>query len=256
MTRQLKQFDRHIESVLASLELMDCFLQEPRLMIKTIIDKTGMTRNRVSRILGTLIHKGYVMEGVDPGTYTPGPKLMALGKVFENNQNLVVLVRPILRALALKTGESVTFYIREGYERVVVVREEGTDAIRFSVQVGQRMDLHAGAAGKVLLAHITGTEQHIILTSRQLAKITDQTITNPNALVKELDEIRTRGYAISRGERNPDAYAIAAPVFEQKKQILGAVSIAGPISRLTLENEKLYLAELINATRSLSEQLG
>ena len=256
MTKQLKQFDRHIESVLASLELMDCFLQEPKLMIKTIIDRTGMTRNRVSRILGTLIHKGYVMEGVDSGTYTPGPKLMALGKVFENNQNLVVLVRPVLRALALKTGESVTFYIREGYERVVVAREEGTDAIRFSVQVGQRMDLHAGAAGKVLLAHVTGTEQQIILTSRQLAKITEQTTTNPNALVKELDEIRTCGYAVSRGERNPDAYAIAAPVFEQKGQIVGAVSIAGPISRLTPENEKHYRSELLRATQALSGQFA
>lgn len=255
MTIQVKQFDRHIESVLASLEVLDCFLENPKLTIKEIVDLTGMTRNRVSRNLGTLIHKGYVMESMENGSYTPGPKLMALGNVFELNQNLVVLVRSTLRELALQTGESATFYVREGQERVVLAREEGTNAIRFAVAVGQRMDLHAGAAGKVLLAYTPDAERNIILTSRQLTEITSQTITNPTILLKELEKIRARGYGISKGERNPDAFSMAAPVFERKKQLIGAVAIAGPISRLSVEGtEKKYLGELLNSANILSRK--
>jgi DNA-binding IclR family transcriptional regulator len=135
---------------------------------------------------------------------------------LQNNQNLVVLARPVLRELVLTTGESATFYIREGQERVVLAREEGTDAIRFSVQVGQRMDLHAGAAGKVLLAYLSETERNIILTSKPLPKRTSATITNPNALIAELNKVKQNGYAISKGERNPDSFSLAAPVFEKK----------------------------------------
>jgi len=254
MNKQVKQLERHIEAVLASLDLMDCFLESPKLTTKAIIDLTGMTRNRVSRILGTLIHKGYVIECPEPNTFTPGPKLMALGKVFENNQNLIALIRPVLRELALETGESATFYIRQGQERVVLAREEGTNAIRFSVQVGQRMDLYAGAAGKVLLAYLNQAERDILLAQIQLTKLTSSTISNSKNLSAELKEVRQKGYAISKGERNPDAFAIAAPVFEAKDQILGAVSIAGPISRCTSETEDIYLEGLLKSATKLSKQ--
>jgi DNA-binding IclR family transcriptional regulator len=256
MSISVKQIDRHVESVLAALEIMDCFLENPKLNIKQIGDTTNMTRNRITRLLGTLMHKGYVMEGIETSTYTPGPKLMALGNIFEENQNLVVLARPILRELALKTGESASFYVREGQERVVLAREEGTQAIRFSVSVGQRMDLHAGAAGKVLLAYAPEAERNIILTKGPLARLTPQTIINPNRLLKELEQIRKSGFAISKGERNPDAFALAAPVFERKNQLIGSIAIAGPISRLTSESEQSYLSDLKKAAHQLSERFG
>lgn len=255
MTVMTKQFDRHIESVLAALEVMDSFLEESKLSIKDLVELTGMTRNRISRILGTLIHKGYVMEAAEKGMYTPGPKLLALGNVFETNQSLVVLVRSVLRQLALKTGESATFYVREGMDRVVLAREEGTNAIRFAVSVGQRLDLHAGAAGKVLLAFAPEKEKNIILSRLTLEEITPHTLTDPGRLRDELAAIRATGYSISRGERDPDAFALAAPVFERNDKLIGALSIAGPLSRLNTEGtEKGYVNELLLSAASLSRK--
>lgn len=256
MTEPVKQLDRHVESVLAALDVLDCFLENPKLGIKQIVETTQMTRNRVTRIIGTLMHKGYLMEGIEEGTFTPGPKLRSLGTVFDDNQNLVVLTRSALRQLALKTGESATFYVREGQERVVLAREEGTNAIRFAVSVGQRMELHAGSAGKVLLAYAPATERNIILTSRQLKPVTEKTITNPNQLLAELEQVRETGYSISKGERNQDAFSMAAPVFERKGHIIGALAIAGPVSRLTAKTQDVYLADLLQAARLLSERFG
>lgn len=256
MANTVKQLDRHVESVLAALNVMDCFLENPKLSIIQILGITQMTRNRVTRILGTLMHRGYVMEGIESGTFTPGPKLMALGNIFEDNQNLVALARPVLRQLALRTGESATFYVREGNERVVLAREEGTQAIRFNVAVGQRMDLHAGGAGKVLLAYAPEAEINIILTSGPLKRLTPQTITNPNRLLDALKRIRELGWSVSKGERNPDAFSLAAPVFERKNQLIGALTIAGPISRLTPESERRYLSDLLKAAHLLSDRFG
>lgn len=257
MTRQVKQLDRHIESVLASLNVLDCFLITPKLSIKELVDTTGMTRNRVCRIIGTLLHKKYLIEAEQQGLYTTGPKLRALGRVSGRPENLALLVRPTLRQLALGTGESATFYVREGSERVVLAREEGTNAIRFAVAVGQRMELHAGAAGKVLLAHAPTKEQKILINATDLTSFTDHTVTSASQLKKELQQIATRGYSISKGERNPDAFAIAAPVFEHHHSLLGALSIAGPISRLDQPGkEEEYLHELLGAAGYLCASFG
>jgi len=254
--KSVKQFDRHVESVLAALEIMDCFLHHPKLNFKQIGDLTNMTRNRITRLIGTLMHMGYVMEGVESSTFTPGPKLKALGNIFETNQNMVLLTHSILKELALKTGESATFYIRESRERVVLAREEGTQAIRFSVSVGQRMDLHAGAAGKVLLAYAPEIERDIILKKGSLPRFSPQTITNPTRLLKELAQIKSVGFAISRGERNPDAFAMAVPVFERKNHMVGAIAIAGPITRFTPEAEKKFLADLKQSAALLCHRFG
>ena len=152
---------------------------------------------------------------------------MALGKVFENNQNLIPLIRPVLRELALKTGESATFYIRQGQERVVLAREEGTNAIRFTVQVGQRMDLYAGAAGKVLLAYLNDAERDILLARIQLTKLTTSTISNVKALVAELKEVRQKGYAISKGRGTQMPLPLRCPFLKPKTTFLGRFPLPG-----------------------------
>lgn len=256
MPHKVKQFDRHIESVIAATELLNCFLHTPRMSLKELVEQSNMTRNRVSRLVGTLLYAGYVMESEEKGTFTTGPKLMALGNVFTANQSLLAVARETLKSLTLTTGESATFYVREGRERVVMAREEGTSPIRYTVGVGQRMDLHAGAAGKVLLSYLPEKEREVILYGNPLVEHTHATITHPDLLIADLGQIRNQGYGISRGERDPDAFSLAAPVFERGSQLLGAIAIAGPISRLTPEREQPYIHALLAAASSFSAKFS
>ena len=256
MTRPTKQSERHVEAVLAALHVMDCFLKFPSLGIKQIMDETGYTRNRVMRLTGTLLHNGYLVFDEATGGYTPGSKILALSKVFERNQGIVILVRPVLREIALHTGESVSFYIREGFDRVVLAREEGTQAIRYTVTEGQRMDLHAGAGGKILLAFASKGILESFLSKSAIDKLTLQTITNKRKLKTELKKIRKQGSATSKGERVSDAYAIAAPVFDVDGGLAGALGIAGPVSRFTSDIRKSYQRMIVDHADRLSEQLG
>ena len=251
-----KQSERHVEAVLAALDVMDCFLMAPVLTIKQLIDMTGYTRNRVMRLTGTLMHKGYLVQLSDTGSFTPGPKVMTLGKVFERNDNLVRLARPILRELALRTGESISLYVRDGLERVVLAREEGTQYIRYSVSEGQRMDLHAGAGGKVLLAYAPPEVLNALKEDERLAQHTSKTIIDFETLTAELNKIRRRGHAVSMGERVQDACAIAAPVFEESHQLICALAIVGPVSRFTAQNRKAYTDQILAAAGRLSNALG
>jgi DNA-binding IclR family transcriptional regulator len=252
----MKQADRHVESVLATLDILDCFLKDSSLTVKQLIDATGLTRNRVMRLTGTLVHKGYLSTDADTGAFHAGPRVFALSRVFERNRGIASLVRPILRGLALKTGESVSLYVRQGLERVVAAREEGTQAVRYTVTEGQHMDLHAGAGGKVLLAYSPEEVLEAALKHPHLPHRTPHTITNREKLLKELKRVRQQGYAVSIGERNPDACAIAVPLFDAASNLVGALGIAGPISRFTPPTRNAFAQLMLAAGLKISRQLG
>ncbi len=256
MKTPTRQADRHVEAVLAALNVLECFLVKPSLTTLEIMQATGFTRNRVVRLTGTLTHRGYLMDDSENRIFSIGPKIFVLGKVFESNRLILSLVRPVLRDIALKTGESASFYVREGFERVVLAREEGTQAIRHAIEEGQRMDLHAGAAGKLILAYSNEEMVETVMAETGLPKRTVATITDKHALLRELENIRAQGYAVSVGERAADVCALAAPVFEQGHELVGALCISGPISRFTLPVRKSYTKLLGEAAIRISRQLG
>jgi IclR family transcriptional regulator, KDG regulon repressor len=256
MKKPTRQTDRHIESVLAALDVLECFLAKPGLTTMELLQATGFTRNRVMRLTGTLTHRGCLVADPETGVFSIGPKIFALGKVFERNRLILSLVRPVLRDIALKTGESASLYVREGLERVVLAREEGTHAIRHAISEGQRMDLHAGAAGKVILAYSPEEMVDIVLAKTGLPKRTAATIINKNRFLKELENVRGQEYAVSIGERAADVCALAAPVFEHGHELVGALCISGPINRFSPQIRKSYAELLLAAGRKLSRQLG
>lgn len=256
MKKPTRQSDRHVEAVLAALDVLECFLGKPCLTTLEIMQGTGFTRNRVTRLTGTLTHRGYLMPDPQTGVFSTGPKIFALGKVFERNRLTLSLVRPVLRDIALKTGESASLYVREGFERVVLAREDGTHAIRHAISEGQRMDLHAGAAGKVILAYSPEEMVDTVLARAGLPKRTAATITDKDRLLRELENVRGRGYAVSIGERAADVCALAAPVFDHGHELVGALSISGPVSRFTPQIRKSHAKLLLAAGLKLSRQLG
>lgn len=256
MKQRTKEAERHIDAVLRALDVLDCFLYQPRLSIKELIDQTGLTRSRVMRIMGTLEYRGYLIQDPVSRSYLLGNRAAGLGKSFERVNNAEVLVRPVLKYLVEETGESATFYVADGVERVALVREEGTHAIRLSIFEGQRTPIHAGASGKVLLAFGDPDRLRTIISKNLLKPITSQTITNPDKLEAEINEVRTRGYAISRGENIRDSHAIAAPVFNYEKKLVGAIGIAGPANRLVDSQIKVRIKMVIEASRMLSQRYG
>ncbi|KIX13079.1 IclR family transcriptional regulator [Dethiosulfatarculus sandiegensis] len=256
MTPNTKQAERHVEAVLAAIEMLDCFQNQPHLTTKELMDLTGFTRNRVTRLAGTLEHKNYLISDPSNGSYSLGPRVMILGKVYERSQSLLTLARPILKELVAQTGECASLYVREGLERVVMAREEGTRLLRFSVTEGQRMEIHAGAGGKVLLAFAPKNVQERLFKQTELKKLTKSTISDPQKLKKELEQIREAKIAVSLAERSNEAGAIAGPVFDQNHRLVGALALAGPAARIANLIETNGKQIITKAAQKLSAQLG
>ncbi len=256
MKQPTKQASRHVQALLAALDILDCFQEQPYLTIGELVERTGHTRNRVMRLAGTLEYRNYLTYAPHQGGYFLGPKVMFLGKMFERSHNLLTLSRPILQRLVQQTGESASLYIREGLERVVLAREEGTQPLRFSVTEGQRMELYAGAGGKVLLAHAPEEVLQELLQHGNLPRLTENTLADAKLLRQELERIRRQGFAVSLAERAPDTGAISAPVFDDEGQVIAAIAIAGPSSRIANLMKEHGEGIVIEAAQDLSRLLG
>jgi len=245
-----------VKAVVAALDLLDCFIHESPLSLKQMTDLTGMTRNRTMRLAGTLISRGYLVHEPEDGRFRLGPRVMALGQAFTRSFDLASLIRPVLRRLADQTGEVALVAIRDGLERVILVKEEGTREVRYNVPVGQRSPLHLGASSKVLLAFGPASLQEEVLTSGSFPGPTAQSITDPALLAVELETIKAQGYAESEGERISEAASVAAPIFDSRGRVVAALILAGPVTRMDRDQRRVHAGELMRAAEELSSKLG
>jgi len=251
-----KEMTRHVEVVLKALDILDCFQSQPVLTLKEIVDITHMTRSRAMRLIGTLESRGYLTYESDRRCFHPGPRLFTLGKIFETHNTLIPVARPVLRDLVRETGELASLYVIDGTERLALAREKGTHEISYSVSEGQRMELYAGAAGKVLLAYAPEEFTKNTITAESLKKLTPNTISSLAQLSRQLEVIRRNGYAISEGERALDVWSVAAPVFDYRGMISCAIGITGPIYRIPKAVQKNFIDTVVGKARELTRHLG
>ncbi len=247
---------RHVEVVLKALDILDCFQSQPALTIKEVVDITHMTRSRAMRLMGTMESRGYLIYNSERRHFHLGPRLLTLGKVFETQHTLITLSRPILRDLVRETGELASLYVIDGTERVALAREKGTHEISYTVSEGQRMELYAGAAGKVLLAYAPQEITKKVLSAKSLKKLTPNTISSTTQLSQQLKEIRSKGYSVSEGERALDVWSAAAPVFDHRGMICCAIGITGPIYRIPQSAQSNFIDTVIDKSRELTRHLG
>jgi len=245
-----------VDSLATALRILDYFtIREPELSLRELSEKSGLYKSRIHRLCGTLVALGFLTR-MPSSSYRLGPKLMTLGKIYENTNTLVTISRSIMKRLAEVTGESVALFSLDGETSFCLVRELGSSRLVFSIQEGDHMDLHASAAGRILLAYGPKELYEQILGQPKLERFTSETITDPKKIKEELSNIRGCGYAINRGERELEIAAIAAPIFNYESNVESALAIVGPVQRFSVDNEGEILKNLLDATRKISELLG
>ena len=247
-----------VDSLATALGLLDHFtLKEPELSLSQLSEKSGLYKSRIHRLCGTLVHSGFLVR-MPWASYRLGPKLMVLGKIYENTNTLVASARPIMRELAEITGESVALFILEGESSVCMAREFGSSRLVFSINEGDRMQLHASAAGRVLLTYASEELREKVLggDNTWLERFTPHTMVSPEKIKSELSLIRERGYAINRGERELEIAALSAPIFNHNQEVKSALAVVGPEQRFSDKRIEEMVKHLFEATRRISVLLG
>lgn len=190
----------------------------------------GMPKSSAHRLLGELAALGIVRR-TEGGLYSLGPRLLYWGEAAAETFDLRTLAESAMRRLRDEVGESVHLYIRDDDARICIAAVEGHHELRPFIQLGRRLPLHAGAAGKLLLAFAAPA-----VVQRVMQQAAADAQRYPDApgerLASELDRIRADHYAASVGERESGVSAIATSVSDSRGRVVAAVSLSAPSARV------------------------
>ncbi|MBP1714960.1 MAG: hypothetical protein H6Q42_3163 [Deltaproteobacteria bacterium] len=246
-----------IKSIQSGAEILNYFTQEaPELGVTEAAKRIGLSKSAVSRILATLSQARLVSKNPVNQKYRLGPKVLELADIFLMGMGWRAIAIPHLKELRNKTDETVMIFILDGDHRVCLEIFESPHELRPVLNIGGRYPLHAGSAGKILLASLSEEERRKILTQAGMARITPNTITDLKEMEKQLTQIRKQGYAISRQERTNFMSSISAPIKDYSGKVIAAVCIDGPTFRFTNQNLKKFKELLLATTTKISREIG
>lgn len=220
-----------VTAVVRALSLMEAFaVGESSLTLAELSRRARMHKTTALRLARTLAQSQYMVQTED-GQWRLGPAAGWLGARYQSGFDVNRVVEPALHQLVKETGESASFYVREGDIRSCVARVEGPQSVRHNVRIGERLPLDRGAPGRVILAF-------------------------SGAAGEPYESIRKHGFHISLGEREAEVASVAAPVFGLNWRLLGSMCISGPSSRLTKTRLQKHARLVIRAANQLSYALA
>ena len=219
-----------VEAVSAAMELLFLVAQQPGLGVTELAKRSGTTKARAFRLLGTLEQSGLVRRKEPLATYSLGYKALFIGTAAQEQVNVTHLAQFHLPEIGQRCNESVLVRVRDGLETVCVAWWDAPNAIRVHTQMGDRRPLYVGASGKLLLAYAPADIQEKVLSAERTA-FTGNTIIKRSQLEKELNAIRDQGYSVSFGEKVADTIAAAAPIRDASGNVIASLSMTAPASR-------------------------
>lgn len=220
--------------------------------ITEVADELGLSKSTVHDHLKTLERQHLVVRHGD--AYHLGMQWLDIGGFVRKRQRLYETAKPEADELAEITGELVAVTTHEYGQCVYLYQSEGPKAITIGSHVGVRLPLHCTANGKAILAHLPDSQVDRILDDVGLEANTENTITNRAALREELDRVRERGVALEDEERIEGTRGIGAPICRKDSgEVIGAIALCGPTTRLQGERFESELPELVRQVARVIE---
>ncbi len=224
--------------------------------LKSITEKVGLPKSTVYRILSNLESRGYVCCG-NEGGYRLGLTFLTLGQKAERGFELKRLARPHMARLNQFTSESVHLGVLTKNRVMYVDSIDSPHSIRLVAQIGGNNSVHCTSLGKVLLITHSDEEIRQILAEVEMERRTHYTLVTPEAFLKEMEVVRRVGFGFDDRESGDDCFCIGAPIYNHLGQVLAAISVSGPVSRLSRRTAETVVApRLIEATKTISRSLG
>ena len=220
-----------------------------------IARRIGTTKSAAFRILTNLERRGYVAKEAQTSRYTLGARLVVVGQRAVRSLDLRRRARPVLEALHARFGETVNLAVLNQGTVVYIDIVESPHSLRTAATVGALDAVHSTALGKAMIAFLPEAEQAVLLSPPLVAR-TPRTLTDGEALARELARVRGAGVAEDNGENETGARCFGAPVFDHQGRPCAAISLSGPESRLDDARATEIKAALVAAAGRLTTEIA
>src|SRR5499433_2464585 len=245
-----------LSSVATAIRLLKAFSEdEVEIGISALARRLGLAKSTVHRLAVTLVSEGLLEQDRESGKYQLGIALFGLGALLRRRMNVSNEARPYLYDLREKINESVHLAILDETEIMYVYNLEGTHAIRMRSDIGVRKPAYCTAEGQAILAFAAPEVVDQVL-AEGLAPRTPKTITAPDRFQKALATVRQRGCAIEDEESELGMVCVAAPIRDDAGEVVAAVGIAGPATRLSKRSVATIIPHVIATADQVSSRLG
>lgn len=222
--------------------------------VSELARELSFTKTNVHRLLRTLEKNGFARRTSELGRYEMTLKLWELGSRIVTRIEVKKESAGFLSRLANLTRETVLLSIPAGMEVIYVDKIESNEPVRAHTKIGARAPIYCVATGKAMLAYMPPAQIQDL--DGLLEPHTESTITNIEALIEELAQIRRQGYAEYRAEWREGVNGIAAPIFDMNGSVVAAVGISGPATRLTPDRFRQLSPLIVDTAAAISRQLG
>jgi len=222
---------RGVDAVERAITVLGCFeVAGETLTLAQLAQRSCLYKSTILRLAVSLQRGGFLKRDVR-GRYSLGQEVRQLGELARAGEELERAVRPELKQLTSATGETASFYFRNGRNPMLLFHEVSDRSLRHHLVEGGRHALFVGATGRIFKAYGSPGKD------------------------AESNQIRARGWVASQGERNSELGAVAVPVLNAKRQLVGVINLAIPLSRLTKVKEQKCRALLVDSRKRLQAML-
>lgn len=232
-----------IQSLETTLTVISELEQRGEAGVTELATAIGVSKSSVHKHLTTLRRHDFVVKEGD--AYQLGMRFLDVAGRLQKRIEGANLIQEKVRELAETTEETAQFAVAEHGRAVIVFREAGSHGVYTKGRVGKRFYIHQTSTGKAMLSRMNNEEVRWFARHQGLPKLTEDTITDIDTLIAELEEIRERGYAINRNETTRGLRSVGVPVHGAIEEVIGAIAVVGPSSRMRDDRLERELPELI-----------
>lgn len=256
MKRGVKQMhdEKNIQSVSRAIQILKCFENSEELGVTEIGKSLGLHKSTAYGLIATLEANQLLEKNEETGRYRLGLELFRLGTKVNSNLRRVAI--PYLEKLVGMYGETVNLVALDDTSVIYLEKIEGSHSMRICTMVGGRLPAYCTAVGKTILASLPEDEANSIIERVEFKKYTENTICDKEQLLDYLKIARQKGYAEESEEFETGLCCVAAPVYNHFGKAFAAISVSGPVSRMT-DNFRLDISmSLIQFTQQISRKIG
>jgi IclR family acetate operon transcriptional repressor len=246
-----------VQSLTRGLSILEALAKsDGGLTLTDLAHRAQLPPSTTHRLLSTLEKMGYVYQADDLGLWCVGLQAFRVGTTFLSNRDFIAQSHAYMHRLMEQAGETANLAILDGTEAVFVAQVQCHEMMRTLVRLGSRVPLHASGVGKALFAALPDEQIDAILKVRGLPRITENTIVATETMWAALRVIRQRGYSFDDEEHARSTRCVGAAIYDEHAEPLGAISIAGPSSRLVDERIRHLGPVVAHVAEELTRHLG
>ncbi|WP_158736897.1 IclR family transcriptional regulator [Alteribacillus sp. YIM 98480] len=225
------------------------------LSVSKLVEETGLSKSIVSRILKTLTNNNYVEQDDETRFYRLSLDFIGLSLKHFNTLGIDGVFSPALKKISQEVQELVQLAVVQNRNVYFVHKIEGNKQLKVADMLGKQAPLNSTAAGKLWLSSLPKSEIISLISNQEMKKYTENTITNIDELLDELQNIRDLGYAVSNEEFNQGVIGVAVPIYSNDNSLIATIVITVPTVRMPKDRIQEIVSICKKYIATLDQQL-